>query len=252
MTPCTCCRHRQRVQLDAELLAGHATYREMAKRFGRSVASLYRHKKRHLAEQFKAVREREEKRQQRQVREIAHRELLTPGRLLEEVDLVLNASRSALVTAIQAHDRRAQCAAVSLIQKNVAMLGMLSGQLNGGHGDVRLNVVYGDKGNGSALQNEYNRAVKVALGLLPDGEEDAKTTQRNTMKRDDEGVPAGVEEEIGGYHIHRETQVIDAEIVRNAVTTPPVPKRPALPPRQQEANIKVASNTSQFDWKRPL
>jgi hypothetical protein len=253
MTPCTCCRHRQRAELDAELIAGHDTFRVIAKRYGRSLASIHRHKKRHLDGLLKAAREREEKRQKHQATEIVNRELLTPGRLLEEVDLVLNASRQALVNAIKAGDSRAQCAAVSLIQKNVAMLGMLAGVNGGQHNDVKLSVVYGSKTDGAALQNEYNRAVKTALGLLPeDGEESAKTTTWDTTERDDNRVPAGVEEEIAGFQINRETQVIDAQVVPNSLTTPPAPKRPALPAREPEANIKIARNTSHFDWKRPL
>jgi hypothetical protein len=254
MTPCTCCRHRQRVQLDADLIAAHDTFRVIAKRYGRSLSSIHRHKKRHLDGLLKAAREREEKRQKHQATEIVNRELLTPGRLLEEVDLVLNASRQALVNAIKAGDSRAQCAAVSLIQKNVAMLGMLAGISGGQHGEVRLNVVYGSKTDGAALQNEYNRAVKTALGLLPeDGEESAKTATWDTTERDGNSVPAGVEEEIAGFPIHRETQVIDAQVVPNALTTPPVPKRPALPAREQEPNIRVASNASFFSrLKEPL
>ena len=69
---------------------------------------------------------------------------------------------------------------------------------------------------------------------------------------DPEGAPAGVET-IGGFTINREQepQVLQAEVVRPATTTTPVPPRPALPPSEREGNLRVIVNQSMFsDWDK--
>jgi hypothetical protein len=68
-------------------------------------------------------------------------------------------------------------------------------------------------------------------------------------------TPAGVEETIDGFAVKREPepQVIQAEIVKPATTTPPVPPCPALAAHQPEANLKVVLSQSFFsDWKNQL
>ena len=128
-----------------------------------------------------------------------------------------------------------------------------------------LNVIYGQKAdsqllagkrcptcyrfvNPEDLQDQYNRAVKRALGILP---EDGETRPPRPARHSETEVPAGAET-TGGYRINREPDtVVEAHVVIPA--PPPIPPRPSLPPREPEANLKVITHQSIFhDWKEKL
>src|SRR5690349_24836446 len=56
---CTICRHEQRQEIDKALIAGTA-FRNIAERFGTSVAALHRHKQEHVPENLVKAREARE------------------------------------------------------------------------------------------------------------------------------------------------------------------------------------------------
>jgi hypothetical protein len=232
---CKTCRHPKRDEIDRQLIA-RVTLREVAARYHLTRAALYRHYRRHMGKKLEAVRSAEQRHLDTECSEIAKRDLLSAGRILDELGLALDCTRRALTDAVAAKDSRAFAGAVSLVQKNVALLATLSGTVRLASPPRTI--------DGEDHRNQYVLAVKRALGLVADGDEEPSGTwERDAAKQDgDGGVPAGVDD----------TEIIEAEIVRQPVTTPPVPKRPSLPAPATEANIKAASNTSHFDWKRPL
>jgi len=58
--PCSICRHPQREDIDAALVAGSATYRAIAERYGTSLTALHRHKKEHLPLELVKAQEAQE------------------------------------------------------------------------------------------------------------------------------------------------------------------------------------------------
>src|SRR5690242_4575984 len=92
---CTICRHEQRQAIDEALIAGTA-FRNIAERFGTSLAALHRHKQEHLPENLVKAREA--------------REVAQADSLLEQVCHLANEAREILgnvkttqpATAVQA------------------------------------------------------------------------------------------------------------------------------------------------------
>jgi hypothetical protein len=256
MKTCTVCRHPDRHQID-KLIALRTPYRQVGRRFGIAKSDLHRHHKHGHCE--------------RALRKAAQRLQAADGYLAdsiaERMETLSAATMGVLGQAVKRNNLPCALGAIKQARDHLEFEGELTGQLRGGtlqQNNVRLSVTYGsqaDRGitcptchhviDAEELENQYRRATKRALGLLP---EEGETMPEPATGQNGTGVPAGVDadddERINGYHINRPDQVIAAEVVPNAVITPPVPKRPALPARQPEANIRVATNTSHFDWKK--
>ena len=237
---CKVCRSSARSEIDRELLAqeiARAPFRELEKRYGLTYSSLYRHYMRHLGKKREAVSRAEEQRLAAECSEIAHRNLLSTGRLLDELALSLNASRKAMTVALESKNDRAFVGAVGLVQKNVALLATLSSTVQFALGPQAPD-------DREAKRREYVLAIRRALGCEPyPGEEPA----RNTAKQEADTLPAGVDQSM----------VVEATIVRPggaSITSPDgkqaeIPQR-ALPPAEPAPNVLGVVNRSFFDWKK--
>jgi hypothetical protein len=241
---CKTCRHPQRAEIDLQLVRqGRVPYRQLEKRYGLARSSLDRHLKNHLAKKLEAVRTVEQRRLDMECSEIAQRDLLSVGRILDELNLALNATRKAMTTAIETKDGRAFVGAVGLVQKNVALLATLSGS-------VQLVPKPETVDAEQARQREYNLAIRRALGCAPDADEPASSPLRDTAGQGADTLPAGVDESM----------VVEATIVRPGqarITSPDglpalVPERPALPPKPEANLLGVVANKSFFDFKKLL
>jgi hypothetical protein len=112
---CSVCDHTQRYGIDEALVTG-AAYRSVAKRFGLSESSVYRHKTEHLPAQMLKARE---------VEEVAQAD-----DLLEQVRDLQSHALDILERAEKAGDLRTALAAISQARGNLELLGKLAGELD--------------------------------------------------------------------------------------------------------------------------
>jgi transposase-like protein len=112
---CTVCDHLKRQSIDEALVTG-APYRSVAKRFGLSESSVYRHKIEHLPAHLLKAREAEE--------------VATADDLLDQVRNLQAHSLDILERAEKAGDLRIALAAISQARGNLELLGKLAGALD--------------------------------------------------------------------------------------------------------------------------
>ena len=112
---CTVCDHPESHGIDEALVTG-APYRSVAKRFGLSESSVYRHKTEHLPAHLLKARE---------VEEVAHAD-----DLLEQVRHLQTHALAILERAEKAGDLRIALAAISQARGNLELLGKLAGELD--------------------------------------------------------------------------------------------------------------------------
>jgi transposase-like protein len=112
---CTVCDHPRRYGIDQALVTG-APYRSVARRFGLSESSVYRHKTEHLPAQLLKARE---------VEEVAQAD-----DLLEQVRHLQAHALDILERAEKAGDLRTALAAISQARGNLELLGKLAGELD--------------------------------------------------------------------------------------------------------------------------
>jgi len=112
---CTVCDHSERHGIDEALVTG-APYRSVAKRFGLSESSVYRHKTEHLPAHLLKAREAEE---------VAQAE-----NLLEQVRTLQTHALGILERAEKAGDLRTALAAISQARGNLELLGKVAGELD--------------------------------------------------------------------------------------------------------------------------
>jgi hypothetical protein len=121
---CSVCDHLERHGIDETLVTG-APYRSVAKRFGLSESSVYRHKTEHLPAHLLKAKE---------VEEVAHAD-----DLLQQVRDLQSHALDILERAEKAGDLRTALAAISQARGNLELLGKLAGELDE-HPVVNLNV----------------------------------------------------------------------------------------------------------------
>jgi transposase-like protein len=112
---CTVCDHPKRHGIDQALVTG-APYRSVARRFGLSESSVYRHKTEHLPAHLLKARE---------VEVVAHAD-----DLLEQVRHLQTHALDILERAEEAGDLRTALAAISQARGNLELLGKLAGELD--------------------------------------------------------------------------------------------------------------------------
>ena len=112
---CTVCDHPERRSIDEALVSG-APYRSVAKRFGLSESSVYRHKTEHLPAQLLKAKEVEE--------------AARADDLLEQVRNLQAHALDILERAEKAGDLRTALAAISQARGNLELLGKLAGELD--------------------------------------------------------------------------------------------------------------------------
>src|SRR5918993_1898576 len=112
---CTVCDHPESHSID-EALVGGAPYRSVAKRFGLSESSVYRHKTEHLPAQLLKAKE---------VEEVAQAD-----DLLDQVRDLQGHALGILERAEKAGDLRTALAAISQVRGNLELLGKLAGELD--------------------------------------------------------------------------------------------------------------------------
>jgi transposase-like protein len=112
---CTVCDHPQKHAVDEALVSG-APYRSVAKRFGLSESSVYRHKTEHLPTHLLKARE---------VAEVAQAD-----DLLEQVRDLQAHALDILERAEKTGDLRTALAAISQARGNLELLGKLAGELD--------------------------------------------------------------------------------------------------------------------------
>jgi hypothetical protein len=112
---CTVCDHPERHSIDETLVTG-APYRSVAKRFGLSESSVYRHKSEHLPAHLLKARE---------VEEVAQAD-----DLLVQVRYLQTHALDILEHAEKAGDLRTALAAISQARGNLELLGKFAGQLD--------------------------------------------------------------------------------------------------------------------------
>src|SRR5919107_3368743 len=112
---CTVCDHPERHSIDEGLVSG-APYRSVAKRYGLSESSVYRHKIEHLPAHLLKARE---------VEEVAQAD-----DLLEQVRHLQAHALDILERAEKAGDLRTALAAISQARGNLELLGKLAGELD--------------------------------------------------------------------------------------------------------------------------
>jgi transposase-like protein len=109
------CDHPESYGID-EALVGGAPYRSVAKRFGLSESSVYRHKTEHLPAQLLKAKE---------VEEVAQAD-----DLLDQVKNLQTHALGILERAEKAGDLRTALAAISQARGNLELLGKLAGELD--------------------------------------------------------------------------------------------------------------------------
>jgi transposase-like protein len=112
---CTVCDHPERHGIDEALVTG-APYRSVAKRFGLSESSVYRHKTEHLPDQLLKAKEVEE--------------AARADDLLDQVRNLQAHALDILERAEKAGDPRTALAAISQARGNLELLGKLAGELD--------------------------------------------------------------------------------------------------------------------------
>jgi hypothetical protein len=112
---CTVCDHSERHGIDEALVTG-APYRSVAKHFGLSESSVYRHKTEHLPARLLKAREVEE--------------VADADDLLDQVRNLQTHTLDILERAEKAGDLRTALAAISQARGNLALLGKLAGELD--------------------------------------------------------------------------------------------------------------------------
>jgi hypothetical protein len=112
---CTVCDHHERHSIDETLVTG-APYRSVAKRFGLSESSVYRHKTEHLPVHLLKAKE---------VDEVAQAD-----DLLQQVRHLQTHALDILERAEKAGDLRTALAAISQARGNLELLGKLAGELD--------------------------------------------------------------------------------------------------------------------------
>jgi hypothetical protein len=111
---CTVCDHPEKHSIDETLVTG-ASYRSVAKRFGLSESSVYRHKIEHLPTQLLKAKEAEE--------------TARADDLLEQVRDLQAHALNILDRAENAGDLRTALAAISQARGNLELLSKLAGEL---------------------------------------------------------------------------------------------------------------------------
>ena len=112
---CTVCDHPERHGIDEALVTG-APYRSVAKQFGLSESSVYRHKTEHLPAHLLKAKE---------VEEVARAD-----DLLDQVRNLQGHALDILERAEKAGDLRTALAAISQARGNLELLGKLAGELD--------------------------------------------------------------------------------------------------------------------------
>jgi transposase-like protein len=112
---CTVCDHRERHSIDQMLVTG-APYRSVAKRFGLSESSVYRHKTEHLPTHLLKAKEAEE--------------AARADDLLDQVRHLQTHALDILERAEKTGDLRTALAAISQARGNLELLGKLAGELD--------------------------------------------------------------------------------------------------------------------------
>jgi transposase-like protein len=112
---CTVCDHPERHSIDEALVSG-APYRSVAKRFGLSESSVYRHKTEHLPAHLLKAREVEE--------------AARADDLLDQVRNLQAHALDILERAEKGGDLRTALSAISQARGNLELLGKLAGELD--------------------------------------------------------------------------------------------------------------------------
>ena len=120
---CTVCDHPESHSIDETLVTG-APYRSVAKRFGLSESSVYRHKIDHLPAHLLKAKEAEE--------------MAQADDLLEQVRHLQAHVLDILDRAENAGDLRTALAAISQARGNLELLGKLAGELGDGTVNITL------------------------------------------------------------------------------------------------------------------
>jgi hypothetical protein len=247
---CLACRHPQKNEIDRLILA-KTPFRRIAAAYGLTKSSLHRHRAHHMERAFRKFAQRMEA-----------ADGYNADSMIERLQTISAMTLSILGKAVQSNDLGAAVGAIKQAREHLSFEAELIGELNGVHNEVKLNVVYGHgvhpqlldgrecptchrAVNIEQIENQYNHAIRRALGVLPDDGEPDRPGQNGTPT---EEVPAGVEENVGDRE--QETQVLQAQIVQRKVTTPAVPPRPMLPAHEPEAALRVIRNPSAFDWNK--
>src|SRR5215212_1736525 len=141
---CTVCYHPERHSIDESLVTA-APYRSVARRFGLSESSVYRHKTEHLPAHLLRAREAEE--------------VAKADDLLEQVRHLQAHALGILERAEKTGDLRTALAAISQARGNLELLAKLSGQLQQ-EGTVNLHL--------SPEYLEVRTAILVAVEPYPE------------------------------------------------------------------------------------
>jgi transposase-like protein len=112
---CTVCNHPEKHSIDEALVTG-GPYRSVAKRFGLSESSVYRHKTEHLPAHLLKAREAED--------------AARADDLLDQVRHLQTHALDILERAEKAGDLRTALAAISQARGNLELLGKLAGELD--------------------------------------------------------------------------------------------------------------------------
>ena len=112
---CTVCTHKARAEIDRALVAGE-TFRNIAERFGTSVAALHRHKADHLPVKLAKAQEAEE--------------VAQADDLLEQVRDLQGRALAILDKAEEAGELRTELSAIREARGNLELLAKLLGELD--------------------------------------------------------------------------------------------------------------------------
>jgi hypothetical protein len=170
---CRVCRHKDRPAIE-RLILDRVEFRTIGRRFNLAKSIIHRHRKHHMADALRRLAQRMEAADAYNSASVAER--------LQTLN-VLN--MSLLGKALARENLGAAVRASTQLRENLQFeVDIKEAQFAGS--EVRLNVVYGQKSNpeldgkecptcGHLInlrekQNEYNRAIKRALGLLDDGD----------------------------------------------------------------------------------
>jgi hypothetical protein len=113
---CSICAHPERPAIEADLIAGQATFRSIAKRYGTSPAALTRHKADHLPTFLATAK--------------AAAEVANAGTLLEQVKSLRDRTLALLEKAEEAGDLRTAFAGIREARGCLALLGEIEGELD--------------------------------------------------------------------------------------------------------------------------
>lgn len=142
---CSICRHQQRAEIDAALIGGEA-HRRVAKRFGVSAPSVFRHRANCIAARLARAVSQRNNTSARIVAAAEARDLTDAAGLIAELRQLTETTRKILTRALQARDPELALKSIQRLEKQLELRARLLGELEGDRGtQTTVSVVYVDR-----------------------------------------------------------------------------------------------------------